>query len=232
MKALALALLGLVVGLCGSAFATSYSGSHTFQIVADGVVDSRVSAPAGFFDVFPVGTSVSVSTQYDDSASPILSQCYSSSDPSDCYPVYGGGSFSMTLGADLVDSSSLSSGGPFVVLEDQWMYSPVLGTAIQNEGADLTGLSLFGGWAPIGPDDRWSVGVVNLIITQPPATFTEPVSIVDLDLYAIGDPVLVLLVGDNVTGQYGNVFAAVPEPTTALLVGLGLIGLGVRRRGK
>ena len=106
MKASALALLVLVMGLCGSAFATSYSGSHTFQIVANGVVDPRVSAPAGFFDVFPVGTSVSVSTQYDDSAIPNLSQCYNASDPSDCYPVYGGGSFSMILGTSTTSSTT------------------------------------------------------------------------------------------------------------------------------
>jgi len=35
---------------------------------------------------------------------------------------------------------------------------------------------------------------------------------------------------DGNTGAVENVFAVVPEPTTALLLGLGLVCLSVRRR--
>ena len=107
--------------------AAVYGASQSFEIVADGVVSSDLAAPPGFFDDIPAGTTIDLSSQYDDTAAVVGSQCLNPMDPSDCYPVYGGGAFSMTIGADQVDSNQFSGGGPFVIQDDQWLYSVTLG---------------------------------------------------------------------------------------------------------
>ena len=87
----AVALLVFAVTLGSAAQAAVFSDAGTYRIVADGVVTNALTAPPGFFDDIPVGSPVSFASQYDDTATPVLNQCFNPNDPAQCYPVYGGG---------------------------------------------------------------------------------------------------------------------------------------------
>jgi hypothetical protein len=232
MRMLALILISALSLASSSAFAAVFTGNHSFVIVADafGTEDVGFTAPPGFFEDFPIGTPVQLTSQYDDGASVVLNQCYNPSDPADCYPVFGGGSFSLSILTDVVDSTSLNQGGPFAALDGQWSYDPTVGSFPIT--GDAQGVSFYGSGVFVGLDSnpRWSVGVVSLSFLLPANTLDAPVSLVGLDVYSRGTPLLQIFVQDNQTGTYGNVFAVVPEPSTALLMGLGLAGLAARRR--
>jgi len=52
---------------------------------------------------------------------------------------------------------------------------------------------------------------------MPAVPFADPVSIVGLDLYGLGEPFLSMYVVDTATGEGGTVFAVVPEPSPVFL---------------
>jgi len=225
----AVASLVFAVTFGSVARAAVFSDAGTYRIVADGVVTNALTAPPGFFDDIPVGSPVSFASQYDDTATPVLNQCFNPNDPAQCYPVYGGGAFSLSLGGDVIDSASLVDGGPFIALDDNWFSDPTAGT-IPPIGLDTAGVSFYGAFATLPSNPRWAVGIASSFITLPADTFAST-AITGLDIYALGDQTIQLFIMDMQTGtSMGNVFAVLPEPSTSLLIGIGLVGLSSTRR--
>jgi hypothetical protein len=233
MRTLALLLISALSLSSSSAIATVFTGNHSLVIVADGVEDGGLTAPPGFFDDFPVGTLVVGSSQYDDAASVLFPQCFNPNDAGQCYPVYGGGSFNLAIGAEAVSSNDLDAGGPFVILDDVWSFDPASFTPIPPLGEDLVGLTFFYGSpstpATLSVTGRWAIESIGFYLTLPADTILDPVSINGVDLYSFGQMNLSIHLLDLDTGNKGTVFALVPEPGTALLLGLGLTALAVRR---
>ena len=190
-----------------SAAATVFGAPHSLVIVGDGAPNTGgLVAPPGFFDDIPVGTPVTGSSQYDDTAPQLLAQCFNPSDPTDCYPVYGGGSFSLGIGGAELSMSDFGNGGPFVILDDQWVYDPSGGTPLPPGGNDTVGLSFFQatGSGRLGPDDRWIVLHVGFYRPLAADTFPDPATITGVDLYAFGPLSASLSVQDSQTGNAGT----------------------------
>lgn len=234
MRTLVLMLLATISLASSSAYSTVFTGNHSLLIVADGVEDGGFTAPPGFFDDVPVGTSVTGFSEYNDAASVLFSQCFNPNDGSQCYPVYGGGTFDLAIGAQTLSSIVLDEGGPFVILDDVWSYNPSTAAPIAPLGEDIVGLTFFygtfGGYATLGSGGRWAVESISFYLTLPADTNSDPVSIVGVDLYSFGQMNLAIHLLDLDTGSRGTAFALVPEPSTALLMGLGLAGLAAVRR--
>lgn len=233
MRALAIGLFWVCL-IPSVARATVFSGTHSLVIVGDGVEDGGFTAPAGFFDDVPVGTEVTGFSDYNDGASVLFSQCFNPNDGSQCYPVYGGGSFDLAIGAETLSSIALDEGGAFVILDDVWSFNPSTAAPIAPIGEDIVGLTFFYGsfssYATLGSSSRWAVESISFYLTVPANTIADPASIVGVDFYSLGQMSLAIHLLDLDTGIRGTAFALVPEPSASLLMGLGLAGLATRRR--
>ena len=231
MRALVIGLF-LAYLIPDSSRATVFNGTHSLVIVGDGVEAGGLTAPPGFFADFPIGTAVVGSSQYDDTAPQTFSQCFNPNDAADCYPVYGGGTFELTIGAATLSSADLDEGGPYIILDDDWSYDPSTLLPISPLGEDLVGLSFF----TLSPSNasldlagRWIVESIGFYRVLDADTIADPASLGGLDIYAFGPMNLSIHIRDSNTGSRGTVFALVPEPNTALLLGIGLSALAVRR---
>lgn len=234
MRLLSLQIILFSIVCSSSAWGTVFGGSHSLFLVPDGVIDGGLVAPDGFFDDISPGTPIMGTSQYDAAAPLLFEQCFNPSDPTQCYPVFGGGEFDISIGGEQIRTDDFGMGGPYIIPDDRWVFDPATFMPLPPVGDDLAGLTFFqpgvAGYQTIGPGGRWIVELLGLFMQLPANTFPDPPGIAGVDLYALGEMTLSMTVRDSQTGNSGTVFAVVPEPSTALLLSLGLLAMGASRR--